>query len=60
MKDEIKEDCTILYNIWEKIRPLYWFYGHYHKNKMTVINCTDFKCIDKFVAGYKPSIETIY
>lgn len=60
MIDEIKEDCTILYNIWEKIRPLYWFYGHYHKNKMTIINCTDFKCVNKFVAGYKPSIETIY
>lgn len=58
--EDINHDQNILFEVWEMVKPLNWFYGHYHRNATDIIDCTTFKCCDKYIAGYKPTIETIY
>lgn len=31
--------------VWQSSRPLYWFYGHYHRNRTSNIDATTFICV---------------
>lgn len=58
--DEINEDQTILYNLWEIVKPSKWYYGHYHHNKTENIEPTMFYACKDFVAGYKTPLVPLY
>lgn len=48
--DDIKNNQGILDDLFEKHlknRIKKWYYGHYHKNRFTVVNDIDFICLDR-------------
>jgi UDP-2,3-diacylglucosamine pyrophosphatase LpxH len=46
LKDDLTEEGQLLNFVYEKTKPRYWFYGHFHQSLISHHENTEFKCLN--------------
>lgn len=57
--NDVEKEKEILYNVFTKVKPKYWFYGHYHYSNVQYLNDCKFTACKDYVCGYKPELNQI-
>jgi len=57
LKEELIQESESMKLLWEKTKPLRWFYGHFHESVTSVYENTTFRCLN-IDEHYQYSVDT--
>lgn len=46
LKEELIKESDDMERLWNKTKPAYWYYGHFHNSSLVETSGTAFKCLD--------------
>jgi predicted phosphodiesterase len=46
LRTDLEEERAYLDEVWTKVKPKKWFYGHFHVSKLETLDGTDFRCMN--------------